>query len=362
MRLVALVESTDHVCYRYRAAAYESALAERGWEIEPWAIAHGGLGRFLQFQRAGRADAVLLQRRLLSPWHLAWLRRQTKVLLYDFDDAIYLRDCGSKKKPECNQRLLKFWATISAADGIACGNPRLVARAASYVDRKRVTLIPTVVDPSRYLSADHLAEDRQRRPFRVGWIGSQSTMRSLHEAQDGLRKASQRIPGLEFHVICDAAPDIPGVKVVARPWSSQTEARDLADTDVGLSWLPDHPWSWGKCGLKVLQYQAAGLPVIGNAIGEHLRMIGDGTHGHIVRGADGLATALVALASDAQRRAEMGEAGRRQVESDYSVSAWSGRFADWVDHTHRRVHGLPIPEPKTTAEAARLFTNHREAA
>ena len=42
-------------------------------------------------------DAVILQRKLLPQWMLARLRRRVRRLLFDFDDAVWLRDSYSAK-------------------------------------------------------------------------------------------------------------------------------------------------------------------------------------------------------------------------------------------------------------------------
>jgi glycosyltransferase involved in cell wall biosynthesis len=50
--------------------------------------------------------------------------------------------------------------------------------------------------------------------------------------------------------------------VEIREWSEETEVKDIKDFDVGIMPLPDDPWSRGKCGYKLVQYMACGVPVV----------------------------------------------------------------------------------------------------
>src|SRR6185437_5675205 len=102
-------EGADHVCYRYRVAPFETALAERGWQLACQPLAKGATARFGQLRRASRADVVLLQRKLLPWWQLYALRRAAKAIVYDFDDAVFHRDSYHPKGVESWQRLARFW-------------------------------------------------------------------------------------------------------------------------------------------------------------------------------------------------------------------------------------------------------------
>ncbi len=153
-------------------------------------------------------------------------------------------------------------------------------------------------------------------------------------------------------MICDRAPDLGAMPVVAVPWSEATEAADLAAGDVGVSWVPDDLWSRGKCGLKVLQYMAAGLPVITNPVGVHAEMVAPGVSGFLAATADEWVAAALALAGGPRLRRRMGRAARTAVESGYSVSAWSGAFVATVAGTSRTA-ASPARSPDRTA-ATRL--------
>jgi glycosyltransferase involved in cell wall biosynthesis len=156
------------------------------------------------------------------------------------------------------------------------------------------------------------------------WIGSRSTASSLLDSRPGLELAAASLPGLGLRLVCDRFPDLgAAITVEHRPWSEATEAEELAEADVGISWLPDHPWSRGKCGLKVLQYMAAGLPVVANPVGMHTRLIDHGRTGFLAETPDQWAAAIGRLAASPELRAEMGLAARQFVAEHYSVARWA---------------------------------------
>jgi len=286
-----------------------------------------GSGFFAILREAARSDVVLVQRRLLSPAKLGLLRRCARRMIYDVDDAVFLRDSNSVRPAVSWRRRNRFRAIVAACDGVIAGNNYLARHAARWSRGGLSTCIPTCVDPAAYHPA---ADCRGRNGLRLAWIGSSSTLPSLSEIASALSDANKRLPGLELHVICDQTPDLPGVKVVLHSWSSVSEAADLARCDAGVSWLPDHPWSRGKCGLKVLQYMAAGLPVVVNSVGIHREIVSDGVQGRVVHRPDEVAEALMHLAGAPDVRRQMGLAGRQRVSAEYSVKTRSGQFVQLV--------------------------------
>jgi glycosyltransferase involved in cell wall biosynthesis len=83
--------------------------------------------------------------------------------------------------------------------------------------------------------------------------------------------------------------------------------------------MPDDNWSRGKCGLKLLQYMAAGLPVVANRIGVHKEIVLHGETGFLADTAEEWQNAIGQLATDPALRRRMGAAGRRRLAADYSV-------------------------------------------
>ncbi len=113
-----------------------------------------------------------------------------------------------------------------------------------------------------------------------------------------------------MRVVCDRFPDLGRMPVVPIPWSEANEADDLAAGDVGVSWIPDDVWSRGKCGLKVLQYQAAGLPVLANPVGVHPAMIQPGRNGWLPATSAEWLECIRNLQQDLELRRRLGRASR----------------------------------------------------
>ena len=321
MKLLAFVEEPDHVCCRYRIRAFQPALAEAGWSLTCEGLDRGAFFRSIQLHRARHFDAVILQRKLLPSWQLNALRHASRHLVFDFDDAVFFRDSYSNRSLHSRWRSRRFTQTVCTADTIVAGNDFLAdeaLRAGASVER--VHVIPTCVNPLIYPIARHEGDPQ------LVWIGSASTLQGLDQSRPLWQKVAEAVPGLSLRVICDRFPLSFPLPIVPVTWSRETEARELAAGQIGISWIPDDLWSRGKCGLKVLQYQAAGLPVVANPVGAHREMIRAGETGFLATTAGEWAVALSRLVADMRLRQRMGLAARRQVESDYSISAWAETF------------------------------------
>jgi glycosyltransferase involved in cell wall biosynthesis len=316
VHLVALVESEQHVCCRYRLTAFRAPLAAAGHALEFRPLPRGWLGRVCLGRGLADADAVIIQRKLLPAWATALLRSRVRRLVYDFDDAVWGRDSYSPKGLADPNRATRFRGTVRAADLVIAGNDYLAAEARKWTDPGRVHVIPTCVDVGRYPhSAAH------GTGLRLVWIGSSSTLRGLEQFAPTLSAIGRAVPGVRLKLICDRFLQIPDIPVDPCPWSEGTEPAEIAAADVGISWVPDDPWSRGKCGLKVLQYQAAGLPVVANPVGVQAAFVRPGGTGIPATTPDEWVSAVRQLAADADLRRRLGAAGRKQVEASYSVEA-----------------------------------------
>jgi glycosyltransferase involved in cell wall biosynthesis len=323
MNAIALVEAPDHVCCRYRIRAFGPAFRAHGGSLQIEVIPRGGIARVRQFWRLGRFDAVVVQRRLLPAWQIKVLRRFSRRLIFDFDDAVYYRDSYHPRGIVSRVRARRFAQTIRAADLVIAGNEFLrQAAMRSGAGPLAVRVIPTCIDPDRYVRVDH---DGKRSGLELVWVGSSSTLQGLERSRQLWRKLAIAVPNLRMRQISDRFCDLDPMPVVKIKWLEDSERAEIAAGDIGVSWIPDDEWSRGKCGLKILQYQAASMPVIANPVGVHGAMIEQGVSGFLADSAQEWIEA-VRLLSDPARRRAMGQAGQASAAENYSIVRWAPEF------------------------------------
>jgi glycosyltransferase involved in cell wall biosynthesis len=324
MKALALVDAPDHVCCRYRIRAFEPALAASGVALTIEGLARGPIGRLIQFRRSRSFDTIILQRKLLPTWQVNTLRSQARHLVFDFDDAVLYRDSYDRRGPFCRRRSARFARIVRLADTVIAGNDFLADCALrAGAGPHKIRVIPTCIATERYQPA---TRTRTEPGLDLVWIGSASTAKGLEQQRPLWERLGRQFPGLRLRVISNRFPRFDPLPVVNVPWSEATEAAELAAADVGVTWVPDDLWSRGKCGLKVLQYQAAGLPVVANPVGVHTEMILSGTSGLLAESADEWVEAIGRLMADADLRRRLGQNGRGGVEAGYSVAAWASTF------------------------------------
>jgi glycosyltransferase involved in cell wall biosynthesis len=326
MHWIALVDRAEHVCCRYRLAAFRPFLEQAGHTLELQAMPRGWLARLALFRQLRGAN-VILQRRLLPGWQCLVLRRAARRLLFDFDDAVFLRDSYAAGGLHDRRRLRRFLDLMRCADLVIAGNAFLAENAARWAGADRVHVVPTCVDPERY----RVAEPMRIEGVELVWVGSSSTLQGLQAIAPLLEEIGRSLPGLRLKLICDRFLQLRDLSVIPCQWTESGEAEEIARADIGISWIPDDLWSRGKCGLKVLQYMAAGLPVIANPVGVQVEMVRHGETGFLAQTPAQWIEAVQRLAHDPELRRRMGRAGRRLVESHYGVTAGAARWLTLMD-------------------------------
>lgn len=314
MRLLILTHDPGKASFRVRWARHLPALAAAGFEASVARIPGGWRGRAAVLEGARGYELVVLQRRLLRAGDFARLRRASRRLVYDFDDAL----CWRERPPHRSRgRARRFFRTVAGSDLVLAGS-RLLAGLARLRARD-VRVVPSAVDLERYVPAPKLAE-----PTAV-WIGQRATLPYLEPVIDAVRAAGYRL-----RVIADAFPE--GVEAV--PWSEADEARRLAECHVGLMPLPSDPWARGKCGYKLLQYYAAGLPAVVSPVGAG-RALADGG-ALLARRPEEWTDALRALRADPGRAEALGRRGRAFVAARYDAAVVGARLVRLLSATMSR--------------------------
>ena len=324
-KMAALVEGIDHVCYRYRLQAFEPYLNSRGWRIEAYPIPRGVIAALRVLGRIREADVVFLQRKPPIHLYLRLLRKNVKRLIFDFDDAVFRRDSFAKRPLGREQR--RFEDIVGGSDAVIAGNDFLAQCARHFSEPDHVVTIPTCIEPNAY-EREHVSGGRASPDddMVLVWIGSSSTLPLLTGRSDMLNRIGQEFSPIRLKIICDTFPRFRHLPVQPVPWSAATEIRELMSSHVGISWLPEDDWGKGKCGLKVLQYMAAGLPVVANPFGVHLQMIEHGKSGFLADTPEDWIRAVRTLRDDPALAKRMGARGRQIVRARYSVSRWAPRL------------------------------------
>jgi hypothetical protein len=323
-RILVLVNNLNQASFRLRVAAIKPLLAERGFDFQIHLRPKGFLAGFKLRQilkTAAEYHAVLLQRKFLSPADASLLRRHARRILYDIDDALMFhnRQVGRISRWRTQRR---FLATARIVDHVAAGNEYL-----AEIFRQqgcRASVVPTVIDACRYQIKAHGPTPTPR----LVWIGSRSTLPYLQSFLPAIEQAAHEVPGLRLLTIADVTVNSDVIAVEHEPWTETGEAAALCRGDIGIAPTPSDPWTMGKCGFKILQYMASGLPVIASPVGANAQIVLDGETGFLPRELSDWPGAINKLARDAELRARMGISARRHVEIAYSLERAADQWAE----------------------------------
>jgi len=254
MKLLILTYNPARPSFRQRIELYLDILRDAGINCKVFLYPRGSFARWKVLKKCRDFDAVLLQKKTLNFFDAMLLRQYARKVIYDFDDAIMYSD-NPDRKCSRHKYIKPFERTIKLSDMIMAGNSYLAEHAKKF--NSNVEIVPTGLDTNHYQCRPQEKNDRQ---IRLVWIGSRVTLKYLSKIAPALEEIGRLFDNVVLRIICDDFFDLQNMKVEKRPWSLETQACDLASSDIGLAPLCDNRFTRGKCGFKTLQYAASGLP------------------------------------------------------------------------------------------------------
>lgn len=284
----------------------------------PWLL----ILRFWQVLiEAPRYDAVWISREMapLGPPLFEWLLvSRCRRVVMDVDDALHIVDKeGSRWLPRLLRDYGKFGRMASRYAVVVCGNEFLADFYRSHGGTVRI--IPTVVNADDYASV----EPSPSALIRIGWIGTPLNRHHVDIVGTALTSlAREKL----FEVVLVGIDEplnwkLPHLRYLR--WALANEVSFFNEFDIGIMPLKDSSFARGKCAFKLIQYMAAGLPVVASPVGANIDVVHDGVNGFLADTEERWVTSLRQLIEDAELRQRMGKSGRELVRERYSTqSVW----------------------------------------
>ena len=313
-----------------------------------------------ELERRRPLDAVYERYSLWSWAGLRFARRHRRPLILEVN-APLVRETGEWRRLELAPMASAVERQVlRGADAVIVPSRELADWLAAEVGRRRYTrVIPNGFDEALFRRPAPLpaAAGRLRGRYVIAFVGSLKPWHGVEVLLGAFERLLPRVPEAHLLVVGDG----PLREEVERARDRLGEDRVTAAGAVEHSRVP----GWLACAdvavapyprldsfyfspLKVVEYQAAGLPVVASSCGQLDRLIADGDTGRLVPpgDSDGLADALVDLHRDPALRRRMGDRGRRRA---FRCSGWSAVAA----HTEAVIE-RSFGRPGSVDEAVRL--------
>ena len=269
---------------------------------------------FLWFN-SSKFDHVIIEAELfpkLPLWLDCFFLKKINSYSLDFDDNISANYAHSPLKN-------KIPELMKSARFVTVGNHW-------YYEAFEGNLIylPTVIDLEKY----PLYSNVNKQDIIV-WIGSPSTVKYLKLIEEQLSKLSQSsqyvLKVIGGNIILNNK-----IHVCELKWSSENENKELSNSTVGIMPLENNDWENGKCGFKLIQYMASGLPVVASALPANREIVRHGINGFIAESQDEWEFYLKKILDDKNLANEMGKSARNTIEKAYSYQIWGDKYAEII--------------------------------
>ncbi len=259
----------------------------------------------------GSYKFLFIQKFLLPKWLLLFCQRKKKKIIFDFDDAIYI-------SPLINHSKEKTIRMIEAADLVISSCPVLNDYSRKFSENS--VIITSAVDSDVIIPGENT-----NKMVTIGWIGSEWTSKYLSILEHVFDELSKKY---KLRLLLIGSKDFYNFKIETElvTWTLKDEASLLKNIDIGIMPLFDDEFANAKGGFKLIQYMAAGKPIIASPVGINRDLVQNGENGFLCADDKAWITCFCYLIENEAERKRMGERGREIVLDKYSLDVCSKKL------------------------------------
>ncbi len=261
--------------------------------------------------KVGFYDVVFCQKVILMPFVVKILKNRNSKVIYCIDDAVYLRKSMMQVG---GFTINNFKGFINKVDRIIVGSIHYFEVFKSI--QHKCFFVPNAVNVDDYY------KNIQSEKVVIGWIGSDNTTKYLKLIQNALIEINDKFKNkVVFKFIGANSTALPQLSFCHfKKWCLETEKEDMAMFDIGVMPLANNHWEKAKCGYKLIQYLALGIPAVVSPVGINSYYINESKGGYLCELEDEWRSSLEALILDKLKRIEMGRNGLNYAKKMHDTS------------------------------------------
>lgn len=273
--------------------------------------------------KSANYDLIVIEKELFPniPYFVEKLLLKGKTYALDFDDYIATGYKTNKLKRLFLKR--KIDKLAQNASFVTVGNHWYFEE----IKSNNLIYLPTVIDLKKY---PKVKEKYETDVVTIVWIGSFYTGKYLKIVIPVLQKLAKKYT-IKLKVIgVDIAIDEVNLEIVK--WTEDTEVEELLSSDIGIMPLENTIWEKGKCGFKLIQYMACGLPVVATSVPANMEIVDNNVNGFLVESEEDWYIAIENLIISQSNREKFGKSGRSKIESNYSYQVWGEKYCGFLNN------------------------------
>ena len=246
-----------------------------------------------------------------------------KKVILDIDDAIFLKDDNINNFTHKLRDFKKFEKISQKFHTIVCGNQFLAKYFLQY--NSSVEIIPTVINFNLYNKINKNINSKSKE-ITIGWVGSPFYYNDFELIKKPLEALSKKynlslmIIGLNKKLNWN----LKNIKYVK--WQLKNELKYFTTFDIGIMPLRNTKFEQGKCGFKIIQYMAAGIPVIASPVGVNKEIIKDNVNGFLAYTEKDWYDKLEKLIINPDIRKQFSIKGKETVKEKFSLHQYQEKY------------------------------------